>query len=174
MTIVAPTYVQNPSIEKSGTTHSVNSSITTFTKKYAMPNVSRMSGSAMNVTRGLRKTFARPSTAPASRSGPQRSIENPSKIQSATISARTLIPHWTRATTTQGMRGSLHRWPDGLRRLSEELLELEGGAHVALDLQLARHVRRRRVRLALGDLDERLLARRDRAVGLAGALGDLD
>ena len=33
ITIVAPTYVQKPSIEKSGVTHSVNSSITTFTKK---------------------------------------------------------------------------------------------------------------------------------------------
>ena len=33
ITIVAPTYVQNPSIEKSGTTHSVNSSIATLTKK---------------------------------------------------------------------------------------------------------------------------------------------
>ena len=33
MTIVAPTYVQKPSIEKSGVTHSVNRSITTFTKK---------------------------------------------------------------------------------------------------------------------------------------------
>src|SRR5688572_33230197 len=84
ITIVAPTYVQKPSIEKSGVTHSVNSSITTFTKKYATPKVSRISGSAMNVTSGFRNTFARPSTAPARSTGHQRSIEKPSKTQSAT------------------------------------------------------------------------------------------
>src|SRR6266702_6783075 len=44
--------------------------------------------------------------------------------------------------------------PTILRRL-EQLLELHGGAHVALDLQLARHVGRRRVLLAVGNLRER-------------------
>ena len=47
-------------------------------------------------------------------------------------------------------------------RLLEELLELHRRAHVALDLQLARHVGGRRVLLAAEDLLEVLFARRDR------------
>ena len=58
--IVAPTYVQNPLITKSGTTHSVKSRITTFTKKYATPKVSRISGSAMNVSERLEEDVREP------------------------------------------------------------------------------------------------------------------
>ena len=47
---------------------------------------------------------------------------------------------------------------------AEELLELHGRAHVALDLQLARHVRRGRVLLAGDDLGELVGRRRDRGV----------
>src|SRR6184192_339592 len=56
----------------------------------------------------------------------------------------------------------------------EELLELHGLAHVALDLQLPRHVGGGRVLLAAGDLHERLRGRRDRAVGVAAVLADGD
>src|SRR5258708_34951815 len=45
---------------------------------------------------------------------------------------------------------------------SEDLLELHGRAHVALDLELARHVGRRGVLLARDDLLERLARGRDR------------
>src|SRR5712691_1069218 len=56
----------------------------------------------------------------------------------------------------------------------EELLELHGRPHVALDLQLAGHVGRRRILLAARDLRERLLGGRDRGVGAARvALGHL-
>src|SRR4029078_5656981 len=102
--IVPPTYVQNPSIEKFGTTHSVNRSIATLTKKYAIPNVRRINGSAMNVRSGLRKAVATPRKAPAKRSRTRCSTENPEKAQSATISPRTLLPHWTSAATTHGTR----------------------------------------------------------------------
>ena len=76
ITITAPTYVQKPSIEKFGTTHSVNARIATLTKKYAIPKVRMISGIAMNVSSGFRKTFASPKTAPARSSEPQRSIVN--------------------------------------------------------------------------------------------------
>src|SRR5919201_506483 len=52
----------------------------------------------------------------------------------------------------------------------KELLELHRGAHVALDLQLAGHVRARRVLLAASDPFECLLGRRDRHVAVLGAL----
>src|SRR5262245_38402964 len=51
-------------------------------------------------------------------------------------------------------------WPVRL----EQLLELHGRAHVALDLQLPGHVRRGGVLLAAGDLGERLGGRRQSAV----------
>src|SRR5215210_64284 len=56
----------------------------------------------------------------------------------------------------------------------EEFLKLHSGAHVALDLQLARHVSRRRVLLAAEDSLEVLLARGDRRVRFALALADAD
>src|SRR6266566_9637171 len=57
---------------------------------------------------------------------------------------------------------------------SEDLLELHRGAHVALDLQLARHVGGRRVLLAADDLRERLPAGADRGVGVTRARRDGD
>src|SRR5215210_6374543 len=57
-------------------------------------------------------------------------------------------------------------------RVLEQLLELHGRAHVALDLQLARHVRRRRVLGAGSDLLEGLRRRRDRHVGVSPTLVD--
>src|SRR5689334_3335553 len=54
----------------------------------------------------------------------------------------------------------------------EELLELHRLAHVALHLQLPGHVRGGRVLLAVRDFPERLGSGRDRAVGVAVALGD--
>ena len=51
--IVAPTYVQKPSIEKSGVIHSASASISTLIAKYASPNVTRMSGSARIARIGL-------------------------------------------------------------------------------------------------------------------------
>ena len=59
-------------------------------------------------------------------------------------------------------------------RASEELLELHGGAQVAFDLQLARHVGRRRVLFARDDLVERLAGRGDRRVGVAAAFCDAE
>ena len=53
MTIVAPTYVQNPSIEKSGVIHSASASISTLIAKYASPNVMMMSGSVRIARIGL-------------------------------------------------------------------------------------------------------------------------
>src|SRR5919201_440622 len=50
---------------------------------------------------------------------------------------------------------------------SEELLKLHRLAHVTLHLELARHVRRGRVLLAVGDPHERLARGRDRGVGVA-------
>ena len=94
----------------------------------------------MKVSSGLRNTFASPNTAPANRSGPQRPIVKPENTQSATISARMFTPQATSRRTAVYMRS--------LESL-EELLQLQRGAHVALDLQLARHVGGRRVRLAL-------------------------
>src|SRR5919108_1372661 len=57
---------------------------------------------------------------------------------------------------------------------SEELLKLHRLAHVTLHLELARHVRRGRVLLAVGDPHERLARGRDRGVGVAAVLADAD
>jgi hypothetical protein len=68
MTIVAPTTVQKPPASKSPTTQSVSSSISTFTKKYAIPSVRTISGSASRATTGLTIQFATVNTAAASSS----------------------------------------------------------------------------------------------------------
>ena len=60
ITITAPTYVQKPSIEKFGTTHSVNARIATLTKKYAIPKVRMISGIAMNVSKRLQEDVREP------------------------------------------------------------------------------------------------------------------
>src|SRR5690348_6667859 len=52
----------------------------------------------------------------------------------------------------------------------EEFLKLHGGTHVALDLELARHVRGRRVLLAAQDLLEVLFGRGDGAVRVSFAV----
>src|SRR4029078_1126563 len=52
----------------------------------------------------------------------------------------------------------------------EQLLKLHGCAHVALDLELPRHVRRRRVLVTGPDLLERLRRGRDRDVRVTAAL----
>src|SRR5262249_14353297 len=54
----------------------------------------------------------------------------------------------------------------------EEILELHRGADVAADLELAGHVRRERVLLAVADALEGLLGRRDRAIASVVALVD--
>src|SRR5919201_760251 len=59
-------------------------------------------------------------------------------------------------------------------RTSEQLLELHRLAHVALDLELAGHVRGGRVLLALRDLHERLARGGDGGVGLVAVLADAD
>src|SRR5512143_3261578 len=51
---------------------------------------------------------------------------------------------------------------------SEDLLQLEGEAHVALDLELAGHERHLRVELAVHDGEEVLVHRRDRALRARG------
>jgi hypothetical protein len=56
----------------------------------------------------------------------------------------------------------------------EELLELHRGAHVTLDLELAGHVRGRRVLLTRGDRAEGLLGRTDLDVRVSPALGHFD
>src|SRR6266540_4174317 len=93
-------------------------------------------------------------------------------------SARSLrgLASGTRRRPAPGSRPAGGR---AIRRLSEsslnrleELLELHRRADVALDLQLAGHVRGRRVLLAAADLLERLGRRRDRHVGVAAALVD--
>src|SRR5581483_8107467 len=66
------------------------------------------------------------------------------------------------------------RTPKATDRRSEQLLELHGRTHVALDLQLPRHVGRRRVLLAGDDLVERLPARGDRRVRVAAALAHVE
>src|SRR3954447_18082765 len=129
-----------------------------------MPKVRMISGIAMNVSSGFRKTLARPNTAPASRSEPHRSIVMPEKTQSATINARTFTPQATTSRTAVYIT-TVYK---GL----EELLELERSSHVALDLQLSRHVRGRRIGLAASDLHQCLLAGGDRAIGVLCALGD--
>ena len=89
---MAPTYVQKPSIEKFGASHSASASMRTLIAKYASPNVRMISGNVRIARIGLMKMFPSVSTsAPKSRE-PQRPIETLSKIQSTTISARTLIP----------------------------------------------------------------------------------
>ena len=52
-TIVAPTYVQKPSIEKSGVSHSASASMRTLIAKYASPNVTMISGSVRIARIGL-------------------------------------------------------------------------------------------------------------------------
>jgi hypothetical protein len=64
---------------------------------------------------------------------------------------------------------------DGFVRAAlEKFLQLHCGAHVSLDLQLSRHVRRGRVLLALHDLLECVRGRGDRAVAARVALVDGD
>ena len=65
-------YVQNPSIEKSGATHSAIASIRTLIAKYASPSVSRISGSASSVRIGLTIAFAMPNTAAPMSTLPQQ------------------------------------------------------------------------------------------------------
>src|SRR5215211_1151612 len=67
-----------------------------------------------------------------------------------------------------GQRSSFNRYS------SKKLLKLESGAHVALDLELAGHVGRGGVQLALRDPLERLRVRHDRGVCVLGPLGHRD
>src|SRR5439155_21703772 len=65
------------------------------------------------------------------------------------------------------------RGPDGRKGIRlEELLELHRGTHVAFDLELAGHVRARRVLLAADDLLERGFGGRDDGVCVVPALAD--
>src|SRR5262245_16291150 len=152
-------YVQNPSIEKSGVSHSASASISTLIAKYASPNVMMMSGSVRIARIGLMIVLPIVRMAAAKSSDPQRPIDTLENIQSTTISARMLTPQRMRSAI-QIICGSAC-----CVRL-EELLELHGRTHVALDLQLAGHVRRRRVLLAGDDLLEVLLARGEGGVGI--------
>src|SRR6476619_542893 len=96
-TIVAPTYVQKPSMEKSGVSHSASASMSTLIAKYARPNVRMMSGSVRIARIGLMIVLPIVRIAAANSRDPQRPISTPLNIQSMTMSARVLIPQRTRS-----------------------------------------------------------------------------
>src|SRR5919198_1505447 len=68
ITIVAPTTVQNGPASNLSTTASVSTSISTFTKKYAIPNVTMISGIESTASTGLtiQLTIVKTSAASAS------------------------------------------------------------------------------------------------------------
>ncbi len=81
------------------------------------------------------------------------------------------------AVRRDGARRARRGWRPGRRRSAprragrlKQLLELHGGAHVALDLQLPGHVGARWVLLARDDLREGLLGGGDNGVGIAHRL----
>src|SRR3954447_15774895 len=88
--------------------------------------------------------------------------------------ARSRRTRRSRATRPDARRRRARGPQRSRRSLSEELLELHGRAHVALALQLARHVGRRRVLLARHDLLEGLARRGDRCVCLPCTRLDVD
>ena len=163
-----------------GAIHSARRNLT-FSAKYASPSVNTMKGSVRIARIDL--TCSRASArGRRGATAPHRSIVTLPKSQSTTMSARTLTPQRTAGRTTQYTRASYSAaWVGAMSKLApcraarrgapvetfarvgasrnrparvEELLELHGGAHVALDLELPRHVRRRRVLLAGHDLLE--------------------
>src|SRR6185312_3592986 len=108
-----------------------------------------------------------PNTIPARITAPQPSTWTPERAHAATTSATTL----TAVERTSLRPNSINRRSSSQRARLEQLLQLERGAHDARDLELARHVRRGRVLLAVHHPREGLLARGERAIGVLGALG---